>query len=303
MTQIQDISDNEIRIIGANTTPTTLQTPEPVDGEGPERNPRNNKWKWIALTLCALIIAIAIIFITAYNTINKRIVVEPIPAVDSSLVATDKTETAIPVKTSPEVTIKEDTINDITVTILTPKGCKAELHVGAVDTLDRSILLCAQAADVRGDNGEIVSAYILKGEPLSRGIAKKGFCAIIDGAVTLGMSEETPLYERVVDTNGDFFRQYPLVHDSVMQENKPKGKAIRKALCILDGDVCIITSNDRESFHDFAQALKDYGVTEAIALTGSDATLFARTKEGILHNYGKIDNNYKNINFIIFKEK
>jgi len=303
MTQFQDISDNEIRIIGANNTSVSTQVPEPDNGDGNNQR-KNNKWKWIALTLTAIIIALAIIFITAYNTSNKRIVVEDIPSADSMVVSIDKCETAIPSEViTPEVTIKEDTINDITITILTPKGYKTELQIGNIDTLDTNILLCAQAADVRGDNGEIVSAYVLKGEPMSRGIAKKGFCAILDGAITLGMAEETPMYERVVEGRGDFFRQYPLVHDSQMQENKPKGKAIRKALCILEGEVCIICSNDRESFHDFAQALQDYGVTEAIALTGADATLFARTENGTMHNFGRIGSRYKNINYIVFKKK
>lgn len=299
-----DISDNEIRIIGAETSMPHQSLPS-HDDDGEKEKPEEKKkslWKWVAIGMIALFLLIlGLIFSTILFSNNKRIVVEEI--VDTVQTNTEITETVEPAENiKAELIIKEDTINDIEFTILTPQGCKAELHIGAVDTLDKSVVLCAQAADIRGDNGEIVCAYILKGELKSRGIAKKGFCAIIDGSVTLGMAEETPLYERVVEAEGDFFRQFPLVHDSQMQENKSKGKAIRNALCILNGKACIIHTKDKESLHDFAQALQDYGVTEAISLTGSDATLFGRTDDGAFQNLGKFSNYYKNQNYIIFRK-
>ncbi len=298
-----DISDNEIRIIGVDNvdTSTVESNVNGGDQNEPVQRPRN-KWKWFAIGLILLILIVLSCLLTLFHSNNKRIVVEEI--VDTIQAVSDKTETAeMELKTKASLTIREDTINDINLIIFTPEGYKAELKVGAIDTLDKSIMLCAQAADIRSDNGEIVSAYVLDGEPLSRGIAKKGFCAIIDDAITLGMAEETPLYERVVESKGDFFRQYPLVHDSQMQENKPKGKAIRNALCILNGKVCVIRSANIESFHDFAQALQDIGVTEAISLTGSNATFIVNDNDGNFTNYGTFEKSYENINYIIFRKK
>jgi len=302
MTYFDDINDNEIRIIGAENVESSHVDDNVNGADGNEpNNPKRNKWKWFAIGLTLLIVIVLTSLLTLFHSNNKRIVVEEI--VDTVQAKSDKTETAetkTDIKAS--LTIKEDTINDIRLMIFTPEGYKPELKIGAIDTLDKSIMMCVQAADIRGDNGEIVSAYVLDGEPLSRGVAKKGFCAIIDDAITLGMAEETPLYERVVESKGDFFRQYPLVHDSQMQENKPKGKAVRNALCILNGKVCIIRSTDIESFHDFAQALQDIGVTEAISLTGANATFIVNDNNGKFTNYGTTEMSYKNINYIIFRK-
>lgn len=306
MTEYQEFSDNDIQILGTVKTQSHDCPTKDESGNGGDVNndsgKNGNKWKYVAIVLALLIIATAVLVLALPYTNKKRLSIEPVA--DTIIIANEITESAKPVDIQEAyINVKQDTINDIVIDIFTPVGCKPELYIGDIDTLDTSILLCAQAADVRGDNGMIVSACVYKGEIVSRGIAKKAFCAIIDGEITLGMAEETPLYERVIESQGDFFRQYPLVHDSMMQENKPKGKARRKALCMLDGKVCIIASQSDESFHDFAQALQDYGVSEAIALVGADSTLFYFDRENVFHNLGIIDNDkYENINYIVFKK-
>lgn len=307
MTQFEDIKDNEIRIIGASSSQPD-STKESTDKGHENKHGKNRKKKIFVFLAILAVVIIAILalvlFIFSADRKEERPRTEVNVADDyydeyaNEAVNYDDFEEDV----EATVIMSEDSINDLELQIFTPEGCTPELYVGPIDTLDKSIVLCAQAADIRGDNGEIVSAFILDGEPLSRGIAKRGFCAIIDNEITLGMAEETPMYERVVEKGGDFFRQYPLVHDSKMQKNKPKGKSIRKALCIKDGKICIIKSKERESFHDFAQALQDYGVTEAIALTGSDATLFCTTPDGQFHNFGLINNDIPKLNYIVFRK-
>ena len=85
----------------------------------------------------------------------------------------------------------------------------------------------------------------------------------------MGMSQETALFERAVEQEGYFFRQYSLVHDGTFGEKLPKGKAIRRALCYHQESIAIVETIDYESLHDFAQALIDLGVQEAITLVGS----------------------------------
>ena len=74
-----------------------------------------------------------------------------------------------------------------------------------------------------------------------------------------------------MEQEGYFFRQFSLVHDGKPGESLPKGKAIRRALCYYEENIVIIESKDRESLHDFVQALMDMGVQEALALVGSIA--------------------------------
>jgi len=192
----------------------------------------------------------------------------------------------------------------VPLSLFTPVNAMPELSLGIPDTTDQSLILALQAADIRADNNKIVGAFVLQGELLARGVAKKGFCAILDGKIQLGMAESTPLFEETTAKNGYFFRQYPLVNKGVLVENNPKNKAIRHALCELDGQIVVVSSTSRESFHDFAQALVDLGVVNAIALTGGDAFGFRHDSKNGLLTWGsdlKKSKNIPGLNFIVWR--
>ena len=129
--------------------------------------------------------------------------------------------------------------------------------------------------------------------------------AIIGDQVHLGMAESTPLLEEAIEKEGSFFRQYPLVSGGQMVENKPKGKAERRALCEMKGQLLVVSSLGRESFHDFAQALADLGVEQAIYLTGSSSYGFCRNDQQILISWGDASTaaKFENSNFIVWKRK
>ena len=76
--------------------------------------------------------------------------------------------------------------------------------------------------------------------------------------------------------NGFFFRQYPLVYEGEVIENKLKNLSQRKALAILNDEVVVVLSHDRLSFSEFSHALVDLGVKNAIYLTGSTGYLKAK---------------------------
>ncbi len=155
-----------------------------------------------------------------------------------------------------------------------------------------------------GDNGEILGAFVLKGNLLSTGRSKAGFCAIIGGAITVGVADTTPFLEQALDSGGDFFRQYPLVVGSQIVENKPKGKSYRKALAELSGKMVVIMSCDKMTFHDFSQALVDLGVTNAIYLVGSTAYGFARVEDGSIVTFGeKVENSPEHVSYIVWRDE
>ena len=131
--------------------------------------------------------------------------------------------------------IRDTLINDIPLKLYIPHNADMTLQIGETDMQDPAIIFSAHAADVRADNGAIVGAFVLKGKPLSWGLSKKGFCAVIDGQVTIGMADNSPLFEEATEKGGYFFRQYPLVSDGALVENEPKGKSIRRAICDRNG--------------------------------------------------------------------
>ena len=205
--------------------------------------------------------------------------------------------------------IRDTLINDIPIRIYIPHNAEMSLHVGKMDRDDESVIYAAQAADVRADNGGIVGAFVLKGEPLSKGLSKKGYCASINGVVTVGVADNSPLFEQATEENGYFFRQYPLVSNGQLVENGPKGKSIRRAICDRQGEIFMVESGTKESFHDFAQALVDLGVDQSIYLVGSNAFGWAIDESGTVYEFGE-DNYYtgrhkmpKNISYIIWRKK
>ncbi len=197
---------------------------------------------------------------------------------------------------------KDVTINDIPLRVHVPLNSTPHLEIGysVTDRREENILFF-QAADVRADNKKIVGAFVQKGKPLSWGLSKRGFCAIIDGEVTVGVADNSPLFEKATELNGDFFRQYPLVDKGVLVESELKNKSIRRALCELEGKIVVVESQSLESMHDFSQALVDLGTSNAIYLVGSSAMGWSMDVDGNGTKMGLWDARaFKNVSFIVW---
>lgn len=293
MKHFDDINDDEIRIIGNENHPAT-----------PPRRPFWRRWwLWVICAVVWLFLALVIFFVAKGGSRPHH---GGYDTEDLELAGPAETDAVAPtlVKSAPATVVERDTVvNDVPLRLRTPVNALPELIVGIPDSTDEHLVLVLQAADIRADNHGIVGAFVRKGELLSRGVAKRGFCAIIGRSMQLGMAESTPLFEEAINKEGYFFRQYPLVESGRMVENKPKGKALRHALCELDGRVVTVSSLDKESFHDFAQALEDLGVESALALTGGDAYGFLRNEEIGFQSWGDIRlwKNAPNVNFIVWR--
>ena len=202
------------------------------------------------------------------------------------------------------VVIADTMVNDVPLHILVPLNRTPHLEVGRnIANHPENAMMFFEAADVRADNGKIVGAFVLKGEQISRGMSKRGYCAIINGKVTVGVAENSPLFEQATEQDGDFFRQYPLVNHGHLVENELKTKSIRRALCDIDNHIAVIETQSRESLHDFAQALVDIGVSNAIYLVGGDAMGWTTDENGNGAVIGNWDNRrHKNISFIVWSK-
>ena len=199
-------------------------------------------------------------------------------------------------------TRKDTLINKVRLVILTPHNAIPELQLIDEFRKDSTVVLAVQAADIRRDNLEIVGAYVKKGELMSKGESKSGFCSIINGQITLGAADASPMLEQALMTEGYFFRQYPLVVGSQLVENKPKGRSIRRALVELNGNISVVISQHKLTYHEFSQSLIDLGVRNAISLVGGDA-LVAYVEENGQKFVSKDVSNYKYeyINYIVWK--
>lgn len=259
--RIDEIQDDELRVIGRPS--------------GSEDTRKPCKWLWIVMAV-AIVAAVV-----AATIICSR---KPGPGNDPVVFDSSIKEKIEPLGNYADTTGKaytehlELTINDIPLDIYIPHNAKPSLAIGTPDIFDKNIVLVTQAADIRADNGKINGAYVLAGKPMAWGLSKKGYVGIIDDKITVGVADNSPLFEEATEKGGYFFRQYPLVDNGVLVENEPKGKAIRKAICDRAGEIIVVMSISPESFHDFAQALVDLQVDNAVYLVGSDSYGFFRDK-------------------------
>lgn len=297
MKEFKDIKDDQIRIIGEDNS-----------GKSPFR-----RFWIILLSVCVLLLVGGSILFAVLNR-EKASETEPEPAyfepeATSEPIVCEWLGSRVDSLAKGFTEIRDTLINDIPLRIYIPHNAEMSLYVGRMDIRDTSVVYAAQAADVRADNGGIVGAFVLKGTPRSWGLSKKGFCASIDGVVTVGVAENSPLFEEATEKEGYFFRQYPLVDNGQLVENAPKGKSIRRGICDRQGEIFMVETGTPESFHDFAQALVDLGVDQAIYLVGSSAYGWAIDQAGTRHEFG--DNNYytgrrrmpKNTSYIVWRRK
>ena len=292
--RINDILDDEVRIIGAV----------------PKKPPRRKKWRlpFLVPALILLMTAIVIAFWPRERHTPVQGVFE-----EQTGTAPDRNAKAPPAVPPPigryagtrdSFTERVDTtINDIPLSIYIPRNATPELSIGKPNPRDTSVILIAQAADIRSDNLKILGSFVYKGDVVARGISKKGFCAIIDGEITIGVDDSTPLFEKSTENENYFFRQFGLVDDGTLVENEMKNKSIRKALCSRAGEVFIACSLSDESYHDFAQALVDLGCENAISLVGSRyAYGWAVGRERSVTTFGEDVHRYKNENYILWRK-
>ena len=295
MNEVDNFRDDEFRMLGHHEK-QSLVSGEPT------------RWtkQAVGMVSAILVIALGILAIVFWPKVNAEnpnngVFENTAPEPLNGVVKEDLT--VFGTETESTYTEKIDTIvNDIPLSLYVPHNATAELSVGKPDLRDKGIILIAQAADIRGDNYKILGAFVLKGKPLAWGLSKKGYCAIIDGEMTVGASDNSPLFEKATETEGYFFRQFSLVNNGMLVENELKNKSVRKALCSRLGEHFIAVTETPESFHDFAQALVDLGVENAISLVGSSSSFgWYIDADGNQTLFGEDIHKYKNENYILWK--
>lgn len=302
-----DIGDDEIRVIS------------PTGNESPRNDGKRKRKRYIyAATSVIVAAAVAAIVLTvlrpgnanetetedaAMAPVNERTVVLGTGSDTKAINETGKDDMENTTPVNERYTSRRDTtVNGARLIILTPHGATATLEVGNETVNDTTAILAAQAADIRRDNGEIAGAYVVRGELLSKGEAKAGYCSIVNGEINIGVADATPMLEQALESEGYFFRQYPLVAAGQLIENKSQGKARRKALAEIDGTICVVASADKLTFHDFSQALIGAGARNAIYLVGARSTAFYTDRDGVRHNIGNVyENAPANINYIVWR--
>lgn len=258
MDKLDNIGENEIRIIGTN--------PEMQQNEPPKRS----VWYVVAVLSALLIIGLAIYFCQGDDVTNYA----PIEKVSITDYSTGEN---ISLERPAYVEITDTIINNVSLHRYIPVNAKPKLVVGLIKDIPPYYILGAMAADFGDYNGEyrIAGAFVHQGEMLSHSKSKYGFCALLKDTVVIGNDLTTSYFEKAIEEKGDFFRQHALIHEGeVVNKVISQIGALRRSLCRLnDGRLCIVETDMSVSLDEFAFALRKFDVTEAIALMGTGAAV------------------------------
>ena len=254
MNRLDDIGENEIRIIGSQPEQPTSQR-------------RNKKW-WIAIIVVALLLLCAVLWIFVGHKDRQGLV--------------NQTEVEMKVDTPAlerpsYVDIADTIINNVSLHRFIPINAKPKLVMGVIKEIPQQYILGAMAADFGLYKGkyQVVGGFIHHGDMISYSRSKYGFCALLKDTIVIGNALSTSYFEQAIEEKGDFFRQHALVTDGkVVNSVIARTNALRRSLCRLtDGRICIIDTDMSVSFDSFSEALCQYGVRDAIALMGSGAAV------------------------------
>lgn len=292
MSNVNEIHDDEFRVIGTHTD----RKPEPKSHKG-------------LIVKCAILalFVLTCVGLIMWHQSNQDVVADNLfdPEMDDTV--QDVNLNLEPDSKISSACVMHDSIivNDIQLDIFVPVNAKPSLAVGKINPQNENIVLCTQATDVRADNGQITGSFIINGELISHGYSHKwGFCSIIGDRLKLGAARETPEFEESLNNNGSFFRQHPLIVNGHIYKSTIKGKAVRKALCEIDGKFVVVMTRTRESIHDFSLALHDIKSANAIYLVGADSYTFYRDENGDLMEFNTplYEKNH-NVNYIYWSRK
>lgn len=166
-------------------------------------------------------------------------------------------------------TVLSDTlVNKVRLRIMIPSKSRAIIKLGSQVKKDYSVALVAQATEWSGNS--FASQFVYKGEKQNslKGY-RNGYCLILDGRVTIGHGGYN-IDKLKYNQNAYFFRQHSLVRRGKSVASKDSPVIKRRALCKINGKIGVIESYSPVSMFDFAQALIDAGVRDAIALSSGD---------------------------------
>ena len=255
-----------------------------ADGPPPEK--RKHPWRrtiWMAVGILALAIIIGALWRYRFWMVD--------PAISSSVSDADNIAYLSSDITSPVegkgITTATDSILGVTFTSYPLVGLRGSLEKEIPDTADRSVVLMMRSADYYPD-GTTIGTVVVDGDilPAKEKRTRPGYIALSkDGKTAVGISLNDKLSDFAADAGGSFFRQFAILGSGDLPAAFAlHGKVERGAIGrMADGTLHYFLTRHNESMYDFADALREYGVMDAVYITGGNGYEFYRDNEGEAH--------------------
>lgn len=253
--------------------------------ELPHHPQRQSRWLWFAaglvLSTVACIIAMAgWRYYRTYINIGISVSVKSEENI-AKLSATAK-------RTNPEVVMTSDSILGVALNFYELRGLRAEVTLQEPDTTDTSVYLYSRCADHEKD-GTYIGSLVMNGKVMQIDRSRLGYCAMANDNVVIGIARDERVKDYVVEQGGSFFRQFILVSNGVIPfQFHLHGKVERRGMGRIADRLYYIETRHAETMWDFADALREYGFTDAIYITGGTDYSFYRTADGTRHDIGDV---------------
>lgn len=251
---------------------------------------KRNKWLRRLLKAIAVILLVALT-LGAYKAWNYYYNIGvPVSTTPSENI--DKLQSAAAKETA-QVVHTSDSILGVSLDLYAIHGLQASIEFEEPDTADASVYLYSRSADHRADS-TYIGSLVVNGKELRKDRNRLGYMAMVDDRMVVGVSRSEKVRDFVMEKNGSFFRQFVLVSDGVIPSSFDlHGKVERKAIgCMRQGGtdrLYFISTRNKETLWDFADALREYGFNDAIYITGGTDYCYYRSADGQRHDIGNIE--------------
>ncbi len=267
------------------------------EGTNPPKKPNGKKTvskrkKWLRRMLKAIaVVMLVAMTLGAYKVwnyyFNLGIPVSTSPSENISKLQTE------PTKETAGVVHFSDSILGVELDLYAIRGLSASLEFEEPDLSDTSVYLYCRSADHRVDS-TYLATLVVNGEEKYSGRKRLGYMAMADDRMVIGVSRSEKVKDYVMKNGGSFFRQFVLVSDGVLPSRfYLHGKVERNAIGRMSKGgidrLFFISSRNKETLWDFADAIREYGFIDAIYITGGADYCYYRSADGKRHDIGNID--------------
>lgn len=327
MNKMQDnINEKPIIIIDEKPEDITNQQ----EGEGPvmiiENDNNNvvdspmlniaptNRKRGLSIAVTALISLITLIVLALgykyYRTyINIGV---PVSVKSAENIAKLQLQKSSPIE-KPEVIMTSDSILGVGMNLYEVRGLKAEISFAQPDTTQQDVYLYSRCSDFTSydpQENHYIGSLVVQGKELSSDVSRLGYCAMANNNIVVGVARDEKVKDYCIEHGGSFFRQFILVSNGVLPSKfYLHGKVERRAIGRISNKLYYIETHNKEALWAFADALREYGFTDAIYITGGTDYCFYRSADGKAHHIGdlaKKDKPHKGkgiVPWLVFKKK
>lgn len=297
---------------GEGETPViTIERDEPAGESAVTVTRPRRRWPWfVAGAVLAALLCLAAVVGYKYYRSHIRVSV-PVSVTSKENIA--KLQTVADDAIQPAVVVTSDTILGVALRFYELRGLQGEIVFEEPRREDPDVYLYSRCADQTSYDpatNRYLGSLVADGKLLESDHSRLGYCAMANGNIVIGIARDEKVRNYCVQAGGAFFRQFILVSDGVIPTRfYLHGKVERRGLGRIGDKLYYLETLHKETMWDFADALREYGFTDAIYITGGDDCSFYRTADGVPHTLGnptRYDGEHKGsgiVPWVVFRKR